>query len=145
MPVRKRADEPRKQRATVESLLKKPVRSKEVTIQSIGDDGEEMSLTLLFKSISPRYYDSLVSQHQPTKEQAKEGATWNLETFPPALIAACSADPIISDEVAASLWDSEDWSRGELMDLFYAVAKLNNDGLDIPFTENGSATTQSSP
>jgi len=117
-------------RATVADLLSKPSRTKEVTISS--DNG--VALTVLFKSIGLKAYDDLVAEHKPTKEQAKDGGTWNPETFPPALIAACSKDPVISPEDANALWESSEWSRGELMDVFVAVVKLNSEGLDIPFT-----------
>lgn len=124
-------------RATLDSLLKKPARTREVKIRTVDDSGAETELTMLFKSIGYKDYDDLLSSHQPSKEQSKDGAQWNPDTFPPALISACSVDPVIGLEEAKELWLSDQWSRGELMDLFFAVAKLNTDGLDIPFTAAG--------
>lgn len=125
------------QRATLEGLLKKPPRTREVTIRTTGDDGGDLSLTLVFRSIGNKSYDDLMTAHAPTKEQSKDGNLWNPDTFPPALISACSSDPIIDEDSASELWNSDQWSRGELMDLFFAVVKLNTEGLDIPTTEGG--------
>jgi len=121
-------------RATIESLMKKPPRTKEVTVKTVSDTGRELEINVLFRSLGSKLYDAIVTEHQPTKEQKKEGNQWNPDTFPPALIAACSVDPRLTVEQATSLWESEDWSQGELMGLFIAAVKLNNEGLDIPFT-----------
>lgn len=125
------------ERATLDHLLKKPPRTKELVVKSLDDSGKEIEFNILFKSIGSKRYDDLLGQHKPTKEQAKDGAQWNGETFPPALIAACAVDPEISLEDAEAIWASDDWSRGELLDLFVAVIKLNSDGLDIPFIVTG--------
>jgi len=118
-------------RATLGDLLNKPPRTKEVRIKS-GD----AEVTILFKTVGSRQYDDLVADHKPTKEQTKENYQWNPETFPAALISACSVEPEITHEEAEQLWNSPDWSRGELMDVFMALIKLNSDGLDVPFSES---------
>ena len=43
----------------------------------------------------------------------------------------------MSHEDALEIWESEAWSRGDLMVLFRNAVELNNRGLDIPFNENG--------
>lgn len=121
----------KKTRATLADLMAKKARTKEVTIST--PDGD---LSLLFKSISSKAYDDLQAEHKPTKEQAKDGNTWNPDTFPAALMAACSVEPVMTYEEAAALWDSPEWSRGELMDMFLAVIKLNSEGLNVPFNES---------
>ena len=35
------------------------------------------------------------------------------------------------------IWDSNDWSRGDVMVLFRQAVELNNRGLDVPFSERG--------
>lgn len=132
-------------RASLEDLRKKPSRNREVTIATIGDDGEDAELTMVFRAVSYKAYDALLTANQPTKEQVRDGeSNWNPDTFPPALIAACAVDPPLDIAAAQELWTSEEWSRGELMDLFYAVVKLNVEGLDIPFTGRGSGPTRPS-
>ena len=38
---------------------------------------------------------------------------------------------------AKEIWESEEWSRGDLMVLFRNAVDLNNRGLDIPFNVSG--------
>jgi hypothetical protein len=40
----------------------------------------------------------------------------------------------MTNEEARALWNSEEWSRGDLMVLFRNAVELNNRGLDVPFT-----------
>lgn len=116
-------------RATVEDLLAKVRRSKELQL------GEgDTALTLVFQAMGSKAYDDLIAAHPPTKEQKAQDAAWNPDTFAPALIAGCSVEPKIDDDTAVSIWASDSWSRGELMDLFMSVVRLNSEGLNIPFT-----------
>lgn len=117
------------QRATLESLLKKTPRTVTVEV-SLGADAKA---SMLFKALGSKAYDELIAEHPPTSADKKDGGVWNSETFPPALIAECSLEPRMSVEDAASLWKSEDWSRGELFDIFTRLVRLNQEGLDVPF------------
>lgn len=120
--------------ATFTDLVKKPVRSKTLTMKVPGDDGEEQELTLKVRAIGQRAYDELLSEHPPTKKQKDSGDSYNIDTFCPALISRSLVEPIITVEEAAELWASETWSRGELTELFFSCVDVNNKGLDIPFT-----------
>lgn len=115
-------------RASLEDLLNKPRRTKEL---ALGDTGN----TVLFQALSSTSYDELIAEHPPGKSDKDKGAVWNPDTFAPALISACSLEPKIDAESALAIWHSDMWSRGELMDLFMAVVNLNSEGLRIPFTE----------
>lgn len=115
-------------RATLESLLTKPRRTKEL---SLGDS------TILFTALGSKAYDDLIAEHPPTKDQKSDGAVWNPDTFAPALVSACSVEPKIDNDSAVEVFASESWSRGELSDLFMAVVRLNAEGLDVPFGGNG--------
>ena len=119
-----RRSEPAK-RATVADLLGKPRRTREV---KLGDS------VIVFGAIGSKAYDDLVAKHPPDKGDKE--ASWNGETFPPALIAASSVDPVIDEDTAVQLWESDSWSRGELMDLFTGVVKLNVEGLNTPFGDS---------
>jgi hypothetical protein len=99
-------------------------------------DGEE--LELVFQAISYKELDALQAKHTPTQQQRIEGASFNRNTFPPALIAACAIDPEMTEQDARDLWQSEDWSTGELNTLFNAVSDLCMKGLNVPFTETVS-------
>jgi hypothetical protein len=121
--------------ATLADLLSKPVRSKTLTMKvPLGADGELEELTVRVRAIGQRSYDSLLSEHPPTKKQKENGDSYNVETFCPALISQSLAVPTVSYEEALELWTSELWSRGELSELFFACVEVNSKGLDIPFT-----------
>lgn len=124
----------RSKRATFDRLSKKPRAEREITVSLEGDDGEMEDLTLLFRAIGAKQYDDLISKHPPLPQQKINGDTYNVSTFAPALIAKCAIDPQLSYDEAKAIWDSEDWSRGEVMTLFAGCVELCNKGLNIPFT-----------
>ena len=122
-------------RATLDLLKSKKRASEEFTIYVTDEDGGKQEVTLLFQSIGAVAYEKLVAKHPPKAEQRVEGASYDINTFAPALIAACSVDPELSYKDAKEIWDSESWSRGDLMVLFMKAVELNNRGIDIPFNE----------
>jgi hypothetical protein len=112
--------------ATVDDLLGKPKRTEEMVF---GD------LRLKFQAVSSKTYDDLVAAHPPLEGDTE--SAWNGDTFAPALLAASSLEPKLSVEQATQVWESDAWSRGELMDMFSRVVKLNVAGLDTPFGNDG--------
>jgi hypothetical protein len=61
-------------------------------------------------------------------------------SFLPVLIAcalgcvkACVTVPALTVEQATLIWTGDDWSRGELRDLFMSCVNLCAKGLDLPF------------
>lgn len=116
--------------ATIDQLLSKPARTREVRVDVNGD-----KVTIKLQAIGSKEYDALLAAHPPTKAQKADGGVFNPDTFGPALLAKSMVDPVVSDEQATELWNSDLWSRGELSDLFYAAVELNNKGMNVPFTE----------
>lgn len=114
-------------------LKSKRKRSRTVEIEV---NGEKVELT--FQAISYKELDKLQAQHPPTQEQRIAGAAFNRATFPPALVAACSVEPKMTYADARDIWESDEWSTGELNALFDVVSGLCMQGLDIPFTATGS-------
>jgi len=100
------------------------------------EDGTQQELQITYQAIGAREYDKLVSKHPAKPEQRAEGASFDIDTFAPALIAKVSVDPEMSEKDAKEIWDSPEWSRGDLMVLFRHAVELNNRGLDIPFSAN---------
>jgi hypothetical protein len=118
---------PVRRTATLADLMAKPVRTKEVAIPF----GDEIVL-MKVKSINTKVYDDLVGEHPPTKEQKAEGSPYNLDTFGPALLAACTFEPTMNFEEAEAFWSSDEWSRGELLDWFMACLDVCNQGFRVP-------------
>lgn len=124
-------------RATLDQLVNKPRSTTEFSLYLSDGNGGVNEVTLKYQAIGMRAYDKLVSKHPPKPDQRAEGASFDMDTFAPALISACSVEPEISVAEAKAIWDSEEWSRGDVMVLFRNAVELNNRGLDIPFSEAG--------
>ncbi len=122
--------------ATLDDLLKKKRRETTVTLPTTDDAGNLIELTLRYRAIGSQEYDDLVAKHKPTPQQKAEGATYNIDTFAPALISAVSLDPALSVQDATALYTSPEWSGGEIGGLFLAALRLCNAGLDVPFSAN---------
>lgn len=119
--------------SVLEKLKSKKKRTQVIKVEVNGEQVE-----LLFEAISYKDLDALQAKHPPTQQQRVEGAAFNRNTFPPALVAACSVEPKITESDARDIWSSDDWSTGELNTLFNAVSDLCMKGLDVPFTGTGS-------
>jgi hypothetical protein len=123
-------------RATLDMLKSKQRSTTEFSLYLSDGNGGTNEVTLKYQAIGMMAYDRLVAKHPPKPEQRADGSSFDMDTFAPALIAACSVDPEISPAEAKEIWNSEDWSRGDVMVLFRNAVELNNRGLDVPFTEN---------
>lgn len=127
-----------KSKADILDLMKGKARSTtEFTLYLTDEDGQKNEVTLKYQAIGMQEYDRLVSKHPPKPDQRAEGASFDMDSFAPALIAAVCVEPEITLADAKAIWSSPAWSRGDLMVLFRNAVELNNRGLDIPFSENG--------
>lgn len=125
-------------KAATLDLLKGKSRAKETFSIYIADDsGEQQEVTLTYQAIGAVEYDKLVSKHPPKPEQRVDGASFDMDSFAPALISKVCVEPEMSEKDAKEIWNSPEWSRGDLMVLFRHAVELNNRGLDIPFNGNG--------
>lgn len=112
-----------------ERLLGKTKRTKTLDITL---DGE--SFTMIFRALSSKELDALRAKHKPTPKQITEGYAINVDTFSPALVAATLIDPVLNLEDVKELFASENWSSGELGQLFEAASSVCQEGIDIPFS-----------
>lgn len=127
------ADKP----VTFSDLLGKRRRTDKVVIPTINADGEPTEFVIRLQALGGTDYDELLAKHKPTNEQKDKGMIFNPDTFMPALIAACTTTPAMSYSEAAMLYNSEEWSGGEISSWFLACQRVNNGGVDIPFTVSG--------
>jgi hypothetical protein len=99
-------------------------------------DGEVV--TFVFEAISAQELDKLRAKHPPTKQQLADGQGVNITTFNPALVAATLAEPQrITEDEAKELFSLDNWSSGELAQIFDIAAAVCLQGFDIP--RNASA------
>lgn len=118
-------------KATADRLRAKKRRTKTV---SINVDGDDMELT--FSALSAHELDTLQAKYPPTPDQRAKGMAFDPDKFNPALVAACLADPAMTLEEVKDMWDSPDWSLGELQFLLNTAQDLCTEGLNIPFFDN---------
>lgn len=97
-----------------------------------------------FKSVGRPRYDELVDENPPSKEARKEGAEFDQDTFPPALVSESSLKPNISLKQAVEIFSSPDWNNAELRKLFFAALEVNTETGDIPLSRTGSEGTLNS-
>lgn len=124
----RRAQSKDDKQAMRDKLLGKKLRTKEVKLYIDGDPIE-----FKFEAISSVELDKLRAKHKPTKEQRAEGLGVNVDTFNPALVAACLVEPELSEEDMKEIWKSEAWSSGEVGHLFEIASSLCLEGMSIPF------------
>jgi len=113
----------------IDMLRDKKPRELEQTILLGGEP-----VTLKFRAISAVEMDRLREKHPPTTEQKARNLGVNVNTYPPALVAATLIEPELSYEEAKEIWESEAWSAGELDNLFTLASALCTAGFDIPST-----------
>lgn len=127
-----------RERATLDMLFQKRKREKNFEFEMTNDDGDTAVVSMLLRAIGRKEYDSLITAFPPTQAQKKDGASYDLDRFAPALLARVVVDPALDIDSAKSLWQSEDWNRGELFDLFRNAVEVCNVGTDLDPTEAGS-------
>lgn len=108
-------------RATLAMLMGKKAQRDEFSV-SLDGTGEQASF--LFISIGAMEYDALLTKHPPLPEQRVAGASFNINTFAPALLSKVCQEPAIEEAGWTELWTSPTWGRGELMSLFWRAANL---------------------
>lgn len=97
-------------------------------MKAVGD----ATVVMRFESIGPQRYEDVVNANPPDDELVAEKKRnneppppYDPDTFPIALIAATLADPKLSEEDVASIWNGDDWNGQEKMQLFLAAMSVN--------------------
>lgn len=94
-------------------------------------NGEQLEVEVI--ALSEKETRALQADHPPAKEDRDRGGLWNEKTFPPALCAAAITSPKLTVEEWTEIWNSDEWSHGELRELFGEVYSTTLDGFDVPF------------
>lgn len=122
--------------ATFAALKRKPRRTSKFLITTVDEAGDEITMEMKFQGLSATEYDALVSEHPPTPKEKQLGAVYNVKTFAPALISAVSVQPRLSYDEAKEIYESDEWSSGEIFDLFIRAQQVCNNGVNVPFNGN---------
>lgn len=114
--------------------LRDKILSKKSTVRPVkvvinGEDEE-----FLVKALPERMVRELRISHPPiSAEDKKANSPWNTETFPPAFMAVAIQEPKLSEAEWGEIWNSDEWSLGEVRDLWDSVWQITGDGFDVPF------------
>lgn len=123
-------------RATVALCLRGDVEQALIDAEARGDEaevgrlrGEVAAATVRFvlHGLSYPAFRRLQAEHP-----GKDGAAWDLDTFPPALVRACLKDPVVPP--SSPLWEALTW--GQMQALFDAAftACAEADAVPLPVT-----------
>lgn len=88
----------------------------------------EAEVAFRFKALAREDYSNLLAAHPPVKE----GGLFNAETFPPALIAASSIEPVMTLEQAEHLYSVINQHSRDL--LWSAAWRANTGAINVPFS-----------
>jgi hypothetical protein len=112
--------------------LRRQLEDKQAELEEMQPSVEEASCTFVFKSLGRVEFEKLLDEYPPTKEQReaarKKGEdipNFNVDTFPPVLVAACMIEPELSLDDVKSLWSDDNWNTAELTSLWLAAFNAN--------------------
>ncbi len=91
-----------------------------------------------FRALPRKQYRALLDDHKDDTGEKR----WDPDTFPPALIAACAADPEMTLEQAQTVYD--EWDENQASALFAAAYMVNEGESKVPFSVRSSAGTRDS-
>lgn len=126
-------------------------------LDALYDQARASEVTFTFRSVGRARFDKLVAEHPATAEQRKQvkemtaergmpfdPPKWNLDTFPPAIVAASAVDPELTLAEAQELWTDENWSPAELLKIFECALSCYWEVEEIPFAAGDTDTMPSS-
>lgn len=111
--------------ATLDDLLAKPAATDSVLVQTPSG-----LRSLKLRAMGGEKYDDLEAAHPPEDDDVNAigvPLNWNPRTFPPALVAACLVDPVLSEAEVRQIFESPTWSKAELDRLFDSAYVLNRE------------------
>ena len=107
-------------KAEDEAVEKDLLSKAEAALQAVVDT----TRTIKFRSLGRTTYRALIAAHPPTDAdhtaaRVESGdmnarASWNRETFFPALVHAASVGPQLTEAEVTEIFESPDWSDGEV-------------------------------
>jgi len=117
------------------------------TLQTELDDlyekAADIAVTFTFQDMGRKAFDALILEHPATKAQREHIAElgggileYNIDTFPPALLAATGIDPEMDLEEATQIFDT--WGSGDAEILFTTALMVCKERTSIPLSRNGT-------
>jgi len=123
------------------ALLTNQIASLKHEIEDLREQRRANSIKFVFSAMSREEAETLVEEHPPTEEQIAEHVmgggkveevTFNVETYPTALVIQCMTEPDADVEVLNDWLRSDSFNRAEIMTLYLACVAINNERRLIP-------------
>lgn len=93
--------------------------------KDIQDQIRKDGLVFDIRGVGRLRFEELVREHPPTDPQKEGGATFNPDTFWPALFSESIEGTLTPEDWRESVFDSPDWGPGEIHDLREKVKSVN--------------------
>lgn len=101
------------------------------------------TVTFRLEALSDAAFQRLVDEHPPRRDgdevrerDAEHGFNW--DTFPGALVRACTVEPDLDADDWELLLGEDGMSRGQRLELTLEVLRVNGSAVDVPFSPGGS-------
>ena len=106
-------------------------------VEALESQLAESRVSFRLRGLGRNAFQRLLAEHRPADDDAR---VFNPDTFPQALIAACSLDPVMTVEDVAELGDV--LTDGQFDELFDAAWNACREVDGVPFSPLASAVTR---
>lgn len=114
------------QRLQLARFAGQDVEKAEADLEAVQAEARKTGVSFVIRGIGRVAFEELVREHPPTEDQVTENeASFNPNTFWPALCAASVVGGMTPEEWKTEVFDSPEWGPGELKDLRDKVMKVN--------------------
>ncbi len=121
----------------------------EAELDALYELAVEAAVTFTFRDPGRKPFDELAIQHPPTQEQKDRVMElgggileFNIDTFPPALMALTAWEPKMTLKQAETIFD--EWGSGDAETLFATALLVCKERTSIPLSKNGTDPTDNS-
>lgn len=118
-----------------------PVRGLAEQIEALRQEMHEHEHPFTFRALPPKEWSDLLAEHPAREVDTEAGYSFNVETFPTAVVSACAINPVMTVDQVQRLIPA--LNQGQWDDLFTTVWRVNVRATDIPFSLAASAALAS--
>ncbi len=118
-------------------------------LDALYESAADIAVTFVFTDVGRKPFEELLMDHAPTKAQKDHVAAtgggileFDLDTFPPALLALTASDPELTLEEATEIFDT--WGSGDAEVLFSTALLVCKERTSVPLSKSGIGPTSNS-
>ncbi len=118
-------------------------------LDALYESAADIAVTFTFTDVGRKPFEEVLMAHPPTKAQKDHVAAtgggileFDLDTFPPALLALTASDPELTLEEATEIFDT--WGSGDAEVLFSTALLVCKERVSVPLSKSGTDPTSNS-